>query len=303
MKKYKKYLRILVFIITLIYIIYDTNFVCELKGEVSKVSKQTDIIEKYNIENKLEVQFIDVGQADSILIKQDDKYALIDAGNNEDGTLLVNYLKNLGITSFEHVVAPHAPEDHIGGMDDIINNFDVKNFYMPDVLTTTKTFEDVLNALENNNKFYTVLKEDETFNLNEAIFNTIHIGNDEEDLNDTSIVLKLKYQDIKFLFTGDATKKVEEKILNKDIKSDVLKVGHHGSAYSNSKEFIGKVNPKYGVIGVGKDNSYKHPHKEVLNILNKNDIKIYRTDESGTIIFTSDGKKLNIKTIKTNTNG
>lgn len=303
MKKYKKYLRILVFIITLIYIIYDTNFVSELKGEVSKVSKQTDIIEKYNIENKLEVQFIDVGQADSILIKQTDKYMLIDAGNNEDGALLVNYFKSMGITSFEHVVATHAHEDHIGGMDDIINNFDVKNFYMPDVLTTTKTFEDVLNALENNNKFYTVLKEDETFNLNEAIFSTIYIGNDEEDLNDTSIVLKLKYQDIKFLFTGDATKKVEEKILNKDIKSDVLKVGHHGSTYSNSKEFIDKVNPKYGVIQVGKDNSYKHPHKEVLNILNKNDIKIYRTDESGTIIFTSDGKKLNIKTIKTNTNG
>lgn len=303
MKKYKKYLRILVFIITLIYIIYDTNFVGELKGEVSKVSKQTDIIEKENIENKLEVQFIDVGQADSILIKQDDKYALIDAGNNEDGTLLVNYFKSLGITSFEHVVATHAHEDHIGGMDDIINNFDVKNFYMPDVLTTTKTFEDVLDALESNNKVYTVLKENEKFNLNDANFNTVYIGSDDSDLNDTSIVLKLSYDDVSFLFTGDATKKVEEKILNKDIKSDVLKVGHHGSAYSNSKEFIDKVNPKYGVIQVGKDNSYKHPHKEVLNILNKNDIKIYRTDESGTIIFTSDGKSINIKTLKTNTNG
>lgn len=301
-KKYVKFIRFIFFIAVMCYVVYDANFINELKGEVSKVSKETDIIEKNDIENNLEVQFIDVGQADSILIKQNDKYMLIDAGNNEDGKLLVDYFKNIGITSFEHVVATHAHEDHLGGMDDIINNFDVRNYYMPDVLTTTKTFEDVLDALEDNNKVYTVLKEGETFNLSDASFKTIFIGNDGEDLNDTSIVLKLSYQDISFLFTGDATKNVEDKILLKDIESTVLKVGHHGSSYSNSKEFINKVDPLYAVISAGKDNSYNHPHKEVLNILNKNDIKIYRTDESGTIIFSTDGKNINIRIEKTNTN-
>lgn len=302
-KKTLKFIRFIFFIVVLCYMLYDTNFISDIKGETRKVSKETDILEKSDVENKLEVQFIDVGQADSILIKQDDKYMLIDAGNNEDGNLLVNYFKELGITSFEHVVATHAHEDHIGGMDDIINNFDVKNFYMPDVLTTTKTFEDMLDALENNNKVYAVLKDGEEFNLNSANFKTIHIGNDEDDLNDTSIILKLTYQDISFLFTGDATKNVEEKILDKNLESVILKVSHHGSSYSNSKEFIDKVNPKYAVIEVGENNKYDHPHSNVLTEFNKRNIQVYRTDKNGTVIIKSDGKNINIETIDTNTNG
>ena len=302
-RKTKKFIRFIFFIIFVCYVMYDSNFLNEIKGEVSTVNKQTDIVENHDIENKLEVQFIDVGQADSILIRQDNKYMLIDAGNNDDGKLLVSYFKELGITSFEHVVATHAHEDHIGGMDDIINNFEVKNFYMPDVLTTTKTFEDMLNALEYKNKVYTVLKDDETFKLNDANLKTIFIGNNEEDLNDTSIVLKLSYQDISFLFTGDATKNVETKILDKELQSTVLKVGHHGSSYSNSKEFIDKVEPKYAVIEVGENNKYNHPHSSVLKQFDKRNIKTYRTDKDGTIIFTSDGKNLNIRSIKTDTNG
>ena len=302
-RKIKKIIEILFFIIAICYWVCDSNIISDLKGEVSTVSKQEDIAVNNNIKNDLEVQFIDVGQADSILIKQFDKYMLIDAGNNEDGNLLVNYFKSLGITSFEYVVATHAHEDHIGGIDDIINNFEVNNFYMPDVLTTTKTFEDMLNALENNNKVYTVLKDEEVFKLNDASFRTIHIGNNEDDLNDTSIVLKMNYKDISFLFTGDATKNVEDKILDKDITCDVLKVGHHGSSYSNSKSFINRVNPKYAVIEVGENNKYNHPHSEVLKDFEKRSIKTYRTDKDGTIIFISDGKNLNIKTTSTDTNG
>lgn len=306
-KKIKNNLfKLIIVVFLIIYLLYSSDTINELKASVKEVSKNVNIeeINQKNFSDTLDVYFIDVGQADSILIKQDDKYMLIDAGNNEDGKLLTLYFKELGITSFEHVVATHAHEDHIGGMDDIINNFEVKNFYMPDVITTTKTFEDMLDALSNKNLMYTVLKQDEEFKLSSASIKTIYIGgNEESDINDTSIVLRLEYEDVSFLFTGDASTKVENKILNKDIKSDVLKLGHHGSSYSSSTSFIDKVNPSYAVIQVGKNNSYNHPHLEILNKLNKNNIKIYRTDESGTIIFTTDGKNLNVKNIKTNTNG
>ena len=127
--------------------------------------------------------------------------------------------------------------------------------------------------------------------------------NDDEDLNDTSIVLRLKYGTTSFLFTGDASSTIEKNILNKEIQSDVLKLGHHGSRYSTSKEFLKKVSPTYAIISVGKNNSYNHPHSEVFKRLNEQNVKIYRTDEQGTIIAESNGTIINFTTIKTNTNG
>lgn len=271
--------------------------------EASKGINEVQSVVKQDFNGEVEVQFIDVGQADAILIRQNNYNMLIDAGNNEDGEKLVNYFKSIGITSFDYAIATHAHEDHIGGMDDIINNFEVENFYMPDVLTTTKTFEDVLNALEENNMLYSVFNENDTFNLGDILFDVIYIGDEENDLNDTSIILKLIYGDTSFLFTGDATSKVEKQILNKNIKSDVLKVAHHGSDYSTTDEFLKKVNPLYAVISVGKNNSYKHPSSSVLKKLNDMGVNVYRTDEKGTVIFKTNGKDINVNTIKTDTNG
>lgn len=257
-----------------------------------------------NIENgNLQVYFIDVGQADAIMIKGNDKYALIDAGNNNDGNLLVDYFKNLGITDFEYVFGTHPHEDHIGGMDDIIDNFNIDNFYMPNVITTTKTFEDVLDALDEKNVELNTPTIGEKFNLGNAIFEVMYVGEDDNDLNNTSIVLKLTYGDNRYLFMGDATDIVEENIINSNIKADVIKIGHHGSKYSTTENFINKVNPKYAVISVGKDNSYGHPSNKTINLLEKNNIQIYRTDLEGTIISTSDGKIINFRTEKTNTDG
>lgn len=306
MKKIRSVFKLIIGIIVFIYFILNSNIINDIKANIKEASKginEVQSVVKQDFNGEVEVQFIDVGQADAILIRQSNYNMLIDAGNNEDGEKLVNYFKSIGITSFDYAIVTHAHEDHIGGMDDIINNFKVENFYMPDVLTTTKTFEDVLNALEENNMLYSVFNENDTFNLGDILFDVIYIGDEKNDLNDTSIILKLIYGDTSFLFTGDATSKVEKQILNKNIKSDVLKVAHHGSDYSTTDEFLKKVSPLYAVISVGKNNSYKHPSSSVLKKLNDMGVNVYRTDEKGTVIFKTNGKDINVNTIKTDTNG
>ena len=255
--------------------------------------------------NNLVIHFVDVGQGDCILIGQNNEYVLIDAGNNEDGQLLVEYFKELGVKKFKYVIGTHAHEDHIGGIDNIINNFELDKFYMPDVITTTKTFEDVLEALLKKQKAFDTPKIGDKFKLNDLEFEVLYLGTDKSDLNDTSIVLKLTYKNTTYLFMGDATSKVEKILINegKDLSSDVLKVGHHGSQYSSTATFLKKVNPSYAVIQVGQDNEYDHPKQVTLDKLNKLNTLTYRTDEQGTIILTSDGENITFETIKTNTNG
>ena len=253
--------------------------------------------------NELLVYFIDVGKADAIYIKDNDENMLIDAGNNTDGKLLVNYLKGLGVTSFKYVVGTHAHEDHIGGMDNIINNFKINTFYMPDAISTSKTFEDVLDALESNKVAFNTPKIGDTFNLKKAMFEVLSLGTDTSDLNDTSIVLKMTYNNTCTLFMGDASSAVEKNLLDKNINCDVLKVGHHGSKYSSSEAFIKTVKPTYGIIMVGKDNKYGHPTEKTLQTLQKYNVNIHRTDEEGTIIMKIKGDTISFESEKTDTNG
>ncbi len=306
-KKTKEKLKKIVFlaILILVALLYrETNF------DFSKISEKLN----FRVEEKeetvevlqgdsLKVYFLDVGQADSILITSNGENMLIDAGNNEDGLKLVSYLHSIGITNFKYVVGTHAHEDHIGGMDDIIKNFSIDNFYMPDVVTTTKTFEDVLDALDRKQLAFQTPNIDDTFSLAKAKFVVLHVSDDDSDLNDSSIVLRMTYGNASFLFMGDATSKVEEKIIAKDIKSDVLKVAHHGSQYSTTTAFLKKVAPKYAVIEVGRNNTYKHPKSITLKKLKEQGSIIYRTDEDGTVVATTDGATISFEKITTDTNG
>lgn len=246
----------------------------------------------------LEIYFLNVGQADSILIKHEDNSVLIDAGNNEDGEYIVDYLKNsIGLKDIDMVVGTHPHEDHIGGLDDIIRSFDIGNIYMPDAISTSKTFEEVMNIVEEKDYYITVPRIDSEIQLGNMLFKVLYTGVEESDLNNTSIVLKLIFGNTSYLFTGDATSSTEKIILNKDISADVLKVGHHGSKYSSTNEFLDKVNPRFAIIMAGRDNSYGHPTKETLNKLIKRDIEIYRTDLDGTIKITSDGNEIFIDSL------
>lgn len=255
-----------------------------------------------NIEENLKIYFIDVGEADSTLIYNNGEYSLIDAGNNKDGKKLVKYFKDLGITKFKYVITTHVHEDHIGGMDNIIREFDIEKFLIPDTYIDNLTYTEVIKELDRKSIVKETPNIDDTFTMQDVNFKVLSIGNDLENLNDTSIVLKANYKNTNYLFMADATKNVEENIMDKDIKSDLIKISHHGSYDSTGINFLEKVNPKYAVISVEKDNDYHFPHDVVLNNINKLDIKLYRTDLDGTIIASSDGDNIIFNKIKTDTN-
>ena len=301
MKRKKKLVSsFIILIIVGIFYLFQNYPTSEISENINKRINEVPVTS----EERIEVTFIDVGQADSILLENEGHYMLVDAGNNEDGPKLVNYFKNQNIHQFDYVIGTHPHEDHIGGLDNIIEGFDINTFYMPDVITTTKTFEDVLDALGEKNMTLSIPKTNATFKLGDATVKVLYVGTeDESDLNDTSIVLKVTYQNVSFLLTGDASTKVEEKLNPADLESTVLKVGHHGSSTATNEKFLNTVNPKYAIISVGENNQYEHPHTTVLNTLAAHNITTYRTDQDGTIKVITDGTNIEINTSKTDTNG
>ena len=257
----------------------------------------SDVFGKSYPDTGLRVHYIDVGQADSILIQgPNNKNMLIDAGETKDNAVL-NYIDSLNINRLDVVIATHPHSDHISEMDDVIKKYDIGEFYMPKVSHSSKTFENMLDALSEKNISPIAAKAGMSFEfdgLNCEILAPVN-GN-YESLNNYSVVIRLTYGENKFLFAADAEELSEKEILNSaaDIHSDVLKVGHHGSSTSTSSEFLKAVNPTYAVISCGENNEYGHPHKEIIERL-KN-INTYITKDLGTIVITSDSKNINVYT-------
>ncbi|MBE6089271.1 MAG: MBL fold metallo-hydrolase [Clostridium beijerinckii] len=250
--------------------------------------------------NKMFVHYIDVGQGDCILVQVNNKNLLIDSGPKSDRRKLFNYLSGLNLNKLDYVIATHPHEDHIGNMDDIIKTYSIGTFYSPKVESTTKSFEDMVDALKNKNLKVHVLKNNSnSIDLGENTKVNVFSPNKDfyDNLNNYSPVIKIQYGNTSFLFTGDAEKEVEKEILNnnEDISADVLKVGHHGSSTSTSKDFLKKVNPSIAVISVGKDNIYNHPDAITTKLLDESNIKTYRTDKDGTIVICSDGSNISKK--------
>ncbi|MGO5027824.1 stalk domain-containing protein [Candidatus Agathobaculum pullicola] len=237
----------------------------------------------------LVVEYLDVGQADSILLSSDGEYMLIDAGNNENGDDIVSYLRDVGADELKYVVGTHPHADHIGGMDDVILALDVDNVLLPAATTNTQTYTDVLDAIETKNVPLIVPVGGQTFQLGNAAVSVI-TAQQADDLNNTSIVLKATYENTSFLFMGDAETEVESAILSADtnVKSNVLKVGHHGSSTSTSSAFLAAVSPDAAVISCGAGNSYGHPSATTLQKLTG--VPVWRTDLNGTIIAMTDGQ-------------
>lgn len=252
------------------------------------------------------VQFIDVGQADCTLVTDGDSTMLIDAGNNEDGELVVNYLQNLGISEIDYLVGTHPHEDHIGGLDDVIDAFQVGVLVMPDVTTDTQTFQDVLNAASENgvNIHHPFVGETWDIGVAECTVLSCEAVNDMSDLNEWSIVLRLDTPNTDYMFMSDAQACNEDAIMKLDgmnLSADYYRAGHHGSSDANSKAFLQMVNPDYVVISVGEDNEYGHPHRETKQLFYDIADCTIMTKDVGTIsVYSYSGKFM---TAFTNTDG
>lgn len=248
----------------------------------------------------LKVHFLDVGQGDSIFIElPTNETILIDASIKDASNKIINYLREENVSKIDYVFATHPHSDHIGGMSAVIKAFDIGQIYMPKAVTTTKTYENLLLTIKDKNLKIKTAKAGNTIIDTDDLKLVVLAPNQDsyESLNNYSIVLKLTYKEKSFLFTGDA-ETLSEKEITGDVEADVLKVGHHGSRTSTSQAFLNKVNPSYAVISVGLNNDYKHPHQEVIDRLEKKNIKIYRTDQNGDIMFTTDGYNIDVKVEK-----
>jgi competence protein ComEC len=257
-------------------------------------------VENNTNEENLRVHFIDVGQGDAILIQTENRNMLIDAGDNSYGQLVVDYLRDKGVSRLDYLIGTHPHADHIGGLDEVIKNFEIGTIIMPKLSHDTKTYEDVLLAVQEKGLKINTPKITEPYELEDVKWTMLAPNSEEyESLNNYSVVVKLEYGKRSFLFTGDAESLSEGEMLElhrRMLKGiDVLKIGHHGSSSSTSDEFLDVVNPKIAVIQLGENNKYGHPHEETMEKLENKDIEIYRNDLNGNIILTSDGDNINVE--------
>ena len=262
-------------------------------GQEEKAAKAPDTSKP---EVMLEVHYIDVGQGDATLIKCGSHAMLIDGGNNNKGTTVQLYLKKQGVESLDYVIGTHPDADHIGGLDVIVYKYNCDTVIMPDYEKDTKTYQELVDVIHDKNMKITYPVVGEQYALGEAKFTIIAPNSNSYggNANDYSVAILLEYGKNRFLFTGDAEEASEAEMLTNgiDISADVYKVAHHGSRSASTQEFLNAVHPKYAVISCGEGNSYGHPHAEVLNRLRSMGVEVFRTDEQGSIIASSDGENI-----------
>ncbi len=251
----------------------------------------------------VKVHVIDVDQADAILVEMPGHRAMvIDAGTNDQADTVKAFIEKLGIKKIDYVIGTHPHEDHIGGLDTVIESFDIGRIYMPNVEAADGAAADVLSAVaakgltvETAAAGVVILDEEDL-----KIEILAPIRETYDDVNTYSAVVKLTYINNKFLFTGDATALSEKEMIlyGADLDADVLKIAHHGADTSTCEAFLDAVSPKYAVISVGENNGYGFPSADVSKRLDAMDVKVYRTDKSGTITFLGNGQRIAVKTEK-----
>ncbi len=244
--------------------------------------------------DKMEVHFLDVGQGDSTLIVCGGHAMLIDAGDDSKGTQIQNYLQKQKIEELDYFVLTHPDADHIGGAPVIISKFEIDKVFVSNYEKDNKTYRKLIQALDDKRLSYTTPKVGAQYSLGTATITILAPGREYDNPNDASIALLVQNGNHKFLFTGDAGEEAEQEMLDSGmtLSADVYQAGHHGSKTSSSEDFLEAVNPTYAVISCAEGNEYGHPHAQTLNTFRANGVKVYRTDEAGTIIASSDGKKL-----------
>ncbi len=248
----------------------------------------------------MSVSMLSVGQADASLISVGEKHMLIDGGEIDESTKIISELNERGVKTIDIIIATHQHADHIGGLAQIIDMFEVDKIIMPklqdSLVPTSKTYENLLNAISRKGLSITPANVGDVYKLGDATVDILGPTQQFDNLNDMSVVAKITYGQSEFLFTGDAEDVAERSLVESgaDIDCDVLSVGHHGSSTSTTKEFLEATTPQFAGISCGIDNSYGHPHEQVLRILDEYDVEVYRTDLMGTIEFTTDGNNITV---------
>jgi len=242
--------------------------------------------------------FMDVGQADCCLIKCDEEYMLIDGGNNDDGDMLCDYLESNGIESLKYIVATHPHEDHVGGLDDVLYEVGAESVIIPDCDHSSPNGENLLDAITYCGAQTLYAEVGATYELGRGSFEILGPVFIADDMNANSIYLRFDYAGVSALFTGDGERYEEETMLGRGLLSDIdiLKVGHHGSREASSYNFLRTTMPEYAVISTGVGNSYGHPHDEAVSRLEDCGATIYRTDEMGGVVFSTNGESIKVNT-------
>ncbi len=251
----------------------------------------------------LTVHYIDVGQGDSALVTCDGETMLIDGGGKGAGGTVTEYLQAQGVQSLDVLVATHPHLDHCGGLDTVVVNVPVKTIYSPVTESDNAAFTEFADAVVTAGATITVPEANSTFPLGGATVTVLGPLGDYErfdNVNNQSIVLRIDYGETSFLFPGDAEYEEETLLLDAgaNVRCDVLKAGHHGSNSSTGYRLLYEAEPTYCIISCGANNEYGHPHEDTLSRLRDAGVTVYRTDESGTIVCTSDGVNLTFTTEK-----
>jgi competence protein ComEC len=247
---------------------------------------------------QLEVHFIDVGQGDSILIKNGEKTMLIDSGTKNNSKRLRKYLDEQGVDKFDYLVGTNPLRDHIGGMDALIENYGLSWMILPQIEGLNPIYKDLQMRLLAKYIKPILAEPGKSYMLGDASFSLLAPSSSSYDqLADYSVVIKLEYGETSFFFCSDAGSNSEREMLDLefDLSANVIKLGRHGSSSATSDEFLQAVNPEYAVISVGRDNPYLHPHMQTMLKLHDKNIPVYRTDEQGSIVAVSDGKNISFK--------
>ncbi|MDO5123806.1 MAG: MBL fold metallo-hydrolase [Eubacteriales bacterium] len=248
----------------------------------------------------LNAHFIDVGQGDSILLESKGEYALVDAGEYPQSETVISYLNKTGVKKLNYVFSTHPHSDHCGGLGNVIKSFTVDAFVSPEVQSDSAIWEYTLDAVDEKQLTYIVPNSGDSFPLGEATITVLSPGKNSlySNMNDYSLVCKVSYKGTSVLLTGDAEETVERELLRSDfdLRSDVLKCGHHGSSSSTCLSFLKEVNPSLAIISCGVDNEYGHPHKETVKNLDGLNIPCYRTDLSGNIVVSANGEEISVST-------
>lgn len=293
----------IIVIVASLFGVYNSDDINQQPSSQEEKQQTQQEIQKPEVsqEGEMILTMIDVGQADSFLFMQDGKTALIDCGTVSTGKDVVAYLKKQGITKLDYVFGTHPHEDHMGGMYEVITNFDVETVVIPEVTKNPIVrawYTKLMKELKSSKYNVVYPKVNDEFVLGDATMKVLGpFEEPDENLNNYSTVMMVSFGEMDVLMTGDAESDVEREILNSGVALDaeILKVGHHGSSTSTCNEFLHEVTPDYALISAELDNRYNHPVKKTMDKLKKRNIDVYRTDENGTVVMviTTDGVEFN----------